>query len=174
MNLSCSALFHTNTKVCLTYFGQDCASGFLGNLQTFRRVFFLSQLPVAFPENFLWKCAIMVCSINVLLIKVNRSVYIACRTYHGKRDQALNQLNYRVKLNQLNKELNYRILIYFKYFFYCLYKWLIKLISKLFLCHPISIAINIKSPIRKLLVLTNQSSSGILIYFPFYLYSYKK
>ena len=24
MNFSHSALFHTNTKVCLTYFGQDC------------------------------------------------------------------------------------------------------------------------------------------------------
>ena len=31
-----------------------------------------------------------------------------------------------------------------------------------------------KSPIRKLLVLTNQSSSGILICFTFYFYSYKK
>ena len=71
-------------------------------------------------------------------------------------------------------ELNYRILISFKWFFYCLYKWLIKLTSNCFFIIQSVLAINKKSPVTKLLVLTNQSSSDILIYFAFYLYRFKK
>ena len=71
-------------------------------------------------------------------------------------------------------ELNYRILISFKRFFYCLYKWLIKLASNCFFVIQSVLVINVKSPIRKFLVLTNQSSSAILTYFAFYLYSCKK
>ena len=58
-------------------------------------------------------------------------------------------------------------MILFKCFFYCLYKWLIELTSNCFFAIQSVLSINMKSPIRKLLVLTNQSSSGSLIYFAY-------
>ena len=53
-------------------------------------------------------------------------------------------------------ELNCRILTSFKCFFYCLHKWLIKLTSDCFFAIQSVLAINIKSQIKKLLVLINQ------------------
>ena len=57
------------------------------------------------------------------------------------------------------------ILISFKLFIYCLKRWLIKLTSNCAFAIESILSINVKSPIRKLLVLTNKSSSGNLIYF---------